>query len=229
MLVYGRKEEAVRALTSNEQFMQNVDYQVLRKNAENPKGGRPTVEYYLSVSCLEYFIVRKVRPVFEVYRQIFHKVAESYIVPQTFGEALMLAAKRQLQVEEQQKQLEANAAEIMALNDKVGEMQPKATYYDQILKSKNTILVTQIAKDYGYSAQQFNKLLETLHIQYKLRGQWILYAEHAGNGYTKSKSVSIQYNDGTLGTKLHTEWTQKGRLFLYERLKANNILPLIEQ
>ena len=77
MLVYGRKEEAVRALTTSELFLKDVDYQVLRKNAENPKGGRPTFEYFLSISCMEFFIARKVRPVFEVYRQVFHKVANS--------------------------------------------------------------------------------------------------------------------------------------------------------
>jgi len=73
-LVYDRKDVAVRALKSD--FMQGIDYQVFPKNVENPKGGRPTEDYFLSVSCMEYFIARKVRPVFEVYRQIFHKVAE---------------------------------------------------------------------------------------------------------------------------------------------------------
>lgn len=75
MLVYGRKQEAVRALTS-EIFIQDIDYQLLRQNAQNSKGGRPTIEYHLSVSCLEYFIARKVRPVFDVYREVFHKVNE---------------------------------------------------------------------------------------------------------------------------------------------------------
>lgn len=75
MLVYGRKQEAVRALTS-EIFIQDIDYQLLRQNAQNPKGGRPAIEYHLSVSCLEYFIARKVRPVFDVYREVFHKTVE---------------------------------------------------------------------------------------------------------------------------------------------------------
>ena len=90
-LVFGRKEEAVRALKNNKLFVENIDYQVLRKNAENPdsftqrcatpQGGRPTNVYMLSVPCLEFFIARKVRPVFEVYRQVFHKVAEGKISP----------------------------------------------------------------------------------------------------------------------------------------------------
>jgi hypothetical protein len=84
-LVYSAKEKAVRALKSNDLFLQNVDYQVLAKNGENSgvlaqnggkvRNGRPTEIYMLSVPCLEFFIARKVRPVFEVYRQVFHKVA----------------------------------------------------------------------------------------------------------------------------------------------------------
>lgn len=91
-LVFGRKEEAVRALKNDKLFVENIDYQVLRKNAENPdsftqrsakpQGGRPTNIYMLSVPCLEFFIARKVRPVFEVYRKVFHKVASGEIVHQ---------------------------------------------------------------------------------------------------------------------------------------------------
>lgn len=89
-LVFGRKEEVVRALKNDRLFVENIDYQVLRKNAENsdsftqrcakPQGGRPTNIYMLSVPCLEFFIARKVRPVFEVYRQVFHKVASGELM-----------------------------------------------------------------------------------------------------------------------------------------------------
>lgn len=153
----------------------------------------------------------------------------TYGVPKTFAEALRLAADQQEMIEQQQQTIEAHETEILALSDKISEMKPKAVYYDQILKSKNTVLVTQIAKDYGYSAYKFNQLLETLHIQYKVRGQWVLYAEHSDKGYTKSTSYPVDCHDGTYITKMRTEWTQKGRLFLYETLKANNILPLIER
>ena len=71
MLAYSRKDNATKELTKN--FIQDIDYQLFRQKAENPKGGRPTIEYHLSVSCLEYFIARKVRPVFDVYREVFHK------------------------------------------------------------------------------------------------------------------------------------------------------------
>jgi hypothetical protein len=74
MLCYSAKEKAVRALKEN--FIESVDYQFLAQNGENSKCGRPSIEYHLSVSCLEYFIARKVRPVFDVYREVFHKVNE---------------------------------------------------------------------------------------------------------------------------------------------------------
>ena len=89
-LVFGRKQEAVRALKNDRLFVENIDYQVLRNNAqnsevlrndaENQQGGRPTEIYMLSVPCLEFFIARKVRPVFEVYRQVFHKVASGELM-----------------------------------------------------------------------------------------------------------------------------------------------------
>lgn len=118
-LVYGRKEEAVRALISSDIFIKGVDYQVLRTFAKNPKGGRPSMTYLLTVPCLEYFIVKKVRPVFEIYRAVFHKTVEAVgyagqvypsqlpgldeaimaimdkypNIPQTYGEALMEAGR----------------------------------------------------------------------------------------------------------------------------------------
>lgn len=76
-LVYSEKGKAVRALKSNELFIENVDYKPLAQNGKqnDPRGGSNQVTYMLSVPCLEFFIARKVRPVFEVYRQVFHKVA----------------------------------------------------------------------------------------------------------------------------------------------------------
>lgn len=79
MLVYPRKDHAVRELVDGSQFIEGVDYQVFLKNGENPKGGRPTNEYRLTISCMEFFIARKVRPVFEVYRKVFHKTAQKVI------------------------------------------------------------------------------------------------------------------------------------------------------
>ena len=108
----------------------------------------------------------------------------------------------------------------------IAEYEPKVNYCDLVLASPNAVPISLIAKDYGLSAIAFNKLLHDLGIQYKQSGTWLLYQEYAGFGYTKSAT----YLDEVSGfTKMNTKWTQKGRLFIYETLKANDILPLIEK
>ena len=157
------------------------------------------------------------------------KERNKYQVPQSFAEALMLAAKQQEQIEEQQRQLEANYKEIVELNGAIAEMEPKVTYVDMILASKETVTTTQIAQDYGQSAKAFNVLLRNFGVQHKVGGQWVLYAKHLPFGYVQSDTFPIVHKNGTNGTVMHTKWTQKGRLFLYEELKKHNIIPLIEQ
>lgn len=115
------------------------------------------------------------------------------------------------------------------LGNKITEMLPKVSYYDQILQSNATMTVTQIAQDYGMSAISLNKLLEEMRIQHKMRGQWILYGQFLSGGYVHSRAVDIVRSNGRHDVKYNTEWTTKGRIFLYESLKAKGILPLIEQ
>ena len=101
----------------------------------------------------------------------------------------------------------------------------KANYYDRILNSKNAVPVTQIAKDYGMSAIAFNRMLHDYGIQYSIRNSWVLYAEYANLGYTQSKTYTIDEDKAVM----HTSWTQKGRLFLYEFLKEHGVLPMCER
>lgn len=108
----------------------------------------------------------------------------------------------------------------------IAEMTPKASYYDLILQSKEAIPISVIAKDYGYSAKAMNELLHKMSIQYRLpSGTWLVYRRHAKKGYTCTKTFTLE-NGNTI---THTYWTQKGRFFLYEVLRKNGILPLIEQ
>ena len=111
----------------------------------------------------------------------------------------------------------------------VKEYEPKASYYDKILKSKSLMNTTVIAQDYGMSAVAFNSKLHELRIQHKVGGQWILYSEHQGFGYVHSETFEFEGMDGNTRVKMTTKWTQKGRLFLYDKLKQNGILPTIEQ
>jgi prophage antirepressor-like protein len=112
-----------------------------------------------------------------------------------------------------------------ALEELAVELVPKALYCDLILQSRSVAPVSLIAKDYGISAMAFNRLLHRLGIQYKIGGTWLLYQSYAGRGYTRTRT----YHTGEKTSAMHTCWTQKGRLFLYETLKSCGILPLIEK
>ena len=110
------------------------------------------------------------------------------------------------------------------------EMQPKASYYDVVLNSPDLVSITEISKDYGWSARKMSEYLHTTGVQFKQGGRiWILYQKHVEKGYTGTKTHTYLATDGTIHTKVHTYWTQKGRLFIYDLLKADGILPLIEQ
>lgn len=150
-------------------------------------------------------------------------------VPTTFAEALRLAADQAEKLEAQEKMLEASSKEIVELSGTIATMQPKVTYVDKILASKETVTTTQIAQDYGQSAKAFNILLRNFGIQHKVGGQWILYAKYLPSGYVQSDTIPIEHKDGSSGSVMHTKWTQKGRLFLYEELKKHSVLPLIER
>lgn len=110
----------------------------------------------------------------------------------------------------------------------IAELSPKAGYYDLILQTNDAVSISKIAKDYGKSAIWMNRKLNELGVQYLQGRMWLLYQKYAQQGYTQSKTVPIVHKDGTPGSTMSTYWTQKGRLFLYETLKRNGILPLIE-
>lgn len=103
----------------------------------------------------------------------------------------------------------------------IEEQKPKVEFYEKVLDSKNTYTTTQIAKDYGMSAINFNSLLKDLKVQYRNNGQWILYSKYQNEGYTESKT-SISESGISF---INTRWTQKGREFLYEILKKNGYEP----
>lgn len=111
----------------------------------------------------------------------------------------------------------------------IAEMMPKATYYDIVLSCKDAVNISVIAKDYGLSAIRLNVLLHELGVQFKQNDIWLLYQKHASKGYTRTETFAFEGSSGEVRTKVHTKWTQKGRLFIYELLKSEGIVPQIEQ
>ena len=111
----------------------------------------------------------------------------------------------------------------------IESFEPIKQYVDTILESKDSLAVTQIAKDYGLSGKRLNEILKEEDIQYKVSGQWVLYSKYCGKGYTDSKTDTFEYPDGRTGTKIRTCWTQKGRLLIHELLQRRGIEALMDR
>jgi prophage antirepressor-like protein len=119
-------------------------------------------------------------------------------------------------------------AAVAVKQQQIAEMKPKATYYDVVLKCKDAVNISVIAKDYGWSGIRMNEYLHDKGIQFKQGDTWLLYQKHADKGYTRTNTHVYEDSNGLEHTKVHTKWTQKGRLFIYEQLKADGIYPQIE-
>ncbi|MGH1707833.1 phage antirepressor [Enterococcus gallinarum] len=113
----------------------------------------------------------------------------------------------------------------LVAEQKVAEYEPKISYLDSILSSKDSVTISQIAADYGMSPQEMNKLLHSLGVQKKIGKQWLLCKKHMRQGYTKSHTQEIPQTDGTVKVVMNTKWTQKGRLFIYNLLEIQGYLP----
>ena len=124
-------------------------------------------------------------------------------------------------------QVFAQNQQIDSQAQQIAELEPKGIYYDIILQTENTMTTTQIAKDYGFSAQLFNKILHELEIVYPQNGSWVLYQQYANSGFGKTNTYTYWKGDGE-NSSLSLVWTQTGRLFLYEKLKSHGILPVVE-
>lgn len=150
VLAYTNKGDAVRALKRN--FIENIDYEVFSQNPKNHQGGRPTETYMLSTSCLEYFIARKVRPVFEVYRQVFHKTMQK----SQMQDALV---KYDRMLNESLKQTAEGLKQIEKLNEQLWEE-----------KARVQIMLEERTKDIEIK----NSLMAFL-VEMKLHGKWQKY------------------------------------------------------
>ena len=157
----------------------------------------------------------------------------AYMTDKALEEALTspdFLIKLATQLKDERDKRIAVEAKSQAQEQIIKELKPKADYTDRILKNSGLVTITQIAKDYGMSGQGMNALLNRLCIQYKTSsGQWLLYAKYQDKGYTHSRTIDIVRSDGRSDIVMETKWTQKGRLFLYEKLKTAGLLPMIER
>lgn len=213
-------------LESIDKILANGDFRSLILLDEyKDKQGKPRKEYLLTkdgftlymfnIQGFNDFKIAYINEFNRMENELKNKLPSNYIEAL---ECLLIAEKEKEQLR----------IENTIKTQQIGELKPKADYVDKILKSKSLMNVSQIAKDYGMSAMKFNSILYELKVQYKQAGQWLLYNKYHHKGYTHSETYSFTNSDGSTRTTLTTKWTNKGRLFLYELLKSNGYLPLIE-
>lgn len=153
-------------------------------------------------------------------RKYFIQVEKDFNSPEKImARALLMADKKIKLLESQNENL------LLELE----EANKNADYLDLILQTKDSLTITQIAQDYGISARKMNQLLKQERIQRIVNGQWVLYAKYLAKGYVSSRTFDYTGKDGKVHSNITTVWTQLGRRFLYDRLKAIGILPIIEQ
>lgn len=186
---------------------------------EESTGGRPKQDHIIKLDMAKELSMIQRTERGKRARQYFIQIEKEYNSPEKIMARALQIANREL----------TNLKLANQIKDQqIAELQPKATYYDLILQCNSLLSVTEISKDYGMSAKGFNKMLHNLSVQYNQKGVWFLYSKYQDKGYTSTKTQNYNRSDGSQGSRVHTYWTQKGRLFLYDLLKSIGVMPLIE-
>lgn len=203
-------------------FKENEDFSsVVTTTQLNQYGGTKELQdYAVTIRMAEHLaMMSKTNKGHEV-REYFIQVEKDFNSPEKImARALLMADKKIKLLESQNENL------LIELE----EATKNADYLDLILQTKDGLTITQIAQDYGMSARKMNQLLKRERIQRTVNGQWVLYAKYLAKGYATSRTFDYVGKDGKPHSNMTTVWTQLGRRFLYERLKAIGILPIIEQ
>lgn len=187
-------------------FIENQDFEVFNNFGENPNGGRPAIEYALTIDTAKELAMVEGNEKGKQARRYFIECEKQlkvggFALPQTFAEALKLAAQQAERLELQQAELQIQA--------------PKVAYYDEVLQSQSTYNTNQIAKELGMAAITLNKKLQEMKVQYKQNGCWLLYHKHQNKGYTKTKTHTYTDSNGQTQTSMQMVWTEEGRRFIH--------------
>ncbi|MCM1232370.1 MAG: phage antirepressor KilAC domain-containing protein [Ruminococcus flavefaciens] len=190
-------------------------------------GGRPGTDHQLTINMAKELCMIQRNDIGKQVRQYFLQVEAAWNSPEALmARALQFANDRLAMLTHQNAELTGTVA---VQTQQIAELQPKASYYDLVLNCKDLISTSTIAKDYGKSARWMNGWLHDKGVQFKQGDIWLLYQKYAEKGYTSTKTHSYFGTDGEPHTKVHTYWTQKGRLFIYDLMKEDGFLPLIER
>lgn len=202
-------------------FASGMDFMSVTTVTDMPNGGtKPIQDYALTIDMAKQLCLLSRTKKGKEYREYLIEIEKKWNDPQNVVQRAMdILHSENLQLKLENKNL----------SRQLEESNKKASYLDVILGTTDAMLTTQIAMDYGYSAREFNKLLHRMKIQHKVNGQWILYKAYMGQNYTTTKMYSYTDKHGKDHAKPLTAWTQRGRRLIYDVLKENDVLPLIER
>ncbi|WP_304626087.1 phage antirepressor KilAC domain-containing protein [uncultured Parasutterella sp.] len=210
-------------------FEERKDFDVLlaQKGEQTGSGGHNKKDHILRFDMAKHICMIQRTETGKAIRQklidlekaINHK--DSYMI-----EDPIERAKVWIREQEARKQLEMKNA---IQSQQIQELQPKASYYDVVLNCKDLLSISKIAKDFGKSARWLNGFLHDAGVQYRQGDIWLLYAKYQDQGYTSTKTQTFGGSDGEAHSRVHTYWTQKGRLFIYDLLKKEGVLPVMER
>lgn len=210
-------------------FTEGVDFVSCFPNleSENQHGGQNKIDHQLTIDMAKEICMIQRSEKGKQFRQYFIEAENKWNTPEAVMARALQFANRQLDKIKQQNEQLTDTVAIQS--QQIAELTPKASYYDVVLNCKDLLSITEIAKDYGKSAKWLNNYLHDNKVQFKQGNIWLLYQNHAEKGYTNTKTQTFNGNDGKVHTKVHTYWTQKGRLFIYDLLKRQGIVPIIER
>lgn len=206
---------------NGKEFEEDIDFQpVLISTPRENRGNIELQDYALTIDMAKQLCLLSRTKKGKEYREYLIEIEKKWNDPQNVVQRAMdILHSENLQLKLENK----------SLNRQLEESNKKASYLDVILGTTDAMVTTQIAMDYGYTAVKFNKLLHALGIQHKVNGQWILYKAYMGKKYTTTKLHTYTDKHGKDHAKPLTAWTQKGRRLIYDVLKENDVLPLIER
>ena len=201
-------------------FNENEDFLKVTQKCLTSSTGQNTTDHIIKLDMAkEIAMIQRTDKGKEV-RQYFIQVEKDFNSPEKIMARALLMADKKIKLLE---------SENESLLIELEEANKNADYLDLILQTKDSLTITQIAQDYGISARKMNQILKQERIQRIVNGQWVLYAKYLAKGYVSSRTFDYTGEDGKVHSNITTVWTQLGRRFLYDRLKAIGILPIIEQ
>ena len=214
-------------------FSEGVDYLTILLNRADGRAGKPKTDHNLSISMAKEICMIQRSDIGKKCRLYFLELEKKWNSPDAImARALAMSQQALDTIREENAQLmlalEAATNTIDDQKELIEEMTPKSEYHDRVWNNPGDMTTTQIAKDYGWSAQQMNKYLQEKKVQFPKGHVWNVYQKYAALGLTHTMTEPV--TDGAeIRSISRTRWTPRGRIFIYEMLKSDGILPLCEQ